>query len=90
MSHPAYAYLIRLEDRGCFASNHYGACGLNWSNQWNWIADAIAREFECDACEVGVLESDGDLGDLLTVAGKPVAFIANEQPARVAMLQAAE
>jgi hypothetical protein len=84
----SYAYLIRLEDRGCFASNHYGDCGLNWSNQWGWIADSVAKEFECSADDVNCLETDD--GDVLTVNGKPVAFVQNEKPARVAMLQAAE
>lgn len=84
-----FAYLISLDSHQTFASNHYGDCGLNSSNQWGWIADMVAHQFECSPDDVHCIETDD--GDQFTVDGKAVAYLANEKPApSVAYLQAAE
>lgn len=38
--------------------------------KWDWIANTVARECECDEDQVGCVESDD--GDLITVDGLPV------------------
>jgi hypothetical protein len=42
-------------------------------SQWDWMQGVIARQFDCDAEDVGGDETDD--GDVLTVRGKPVARV---------------
>src|ERR1700744_3513985 len=38
-----------------------------------WVAETVAREFECSEDDVGEIETDD--GDLITVCGEPVARV---------------
>lgn len=42
--------------------------------RWSWIADRICEELGCDYADVDILE-DENLGDILTVKGKPVGLL---------------
>lgn len=45
-------------------------------NQWAWISDCVAEQFQCDADDVGTLEANEECElDLITVKGEPVARI---------------
>lgn len=45
-------------------------------SRWGWIQEAVAREFEANADDVGCFESD-EMDDFATVDGKPVAQVHN-------------
>ena len=54
------------------ASNIYGANGINHTNQWGWIVDAVKEHFGCDEDDVECVETED--GDMIAVCGKIVAF----------------
>lgn len=41
--------------------------------RWDWIAETVAAECECDPDEVDCMESDD--GDMITVDGLPVYYV---------------
>lgn len=46
--------------------------GMTFWNTWPWASTAIADQYECDAYDVHILETDD--GDLIAVNGKPIAY----------------
>lgn len=78
---------LRDITNGSVISRGYNlTCSLNAT--WDWISSAVATEFECDASDVHVIESDE--GDMIGINGKPVAYIEGEYEPLWEMLQAAE
>jgi hypothetical protein len=70
-----FAYLI-LTDGRCIGSNHFGPCGLDHLNQWDWIVGHLISEFGCNADDVSCVETDE--GDRIAVNGKIVCEMVEE------------
>ena len=76
IAQPRWAYLIALDGRRCFTSNHYGDCGLNRHNQWAWIVGHMIDETGCNPDDVSCVETDD--GDRIAINGKIEAELVRE------------